>query len=71
MSNKTKDALLHIGGTICRENARSMDSVVGGILQLIAAGEADHLVTKAVSMSKPIDLTGIAPNALPTEEAGG
>lgn len=71
MSNKTKDAILYIGGTVCRENARSMDSVMGSILQLIAAGEAESLIAKAISMSKPIDLTGIAPDALPTEEAGG
>lgn len=45
-----------IVGEICRERARTMDDIVGGLLQLIAKGEAQEILEKLVAGSKAVKM---------------
>ena len=66
MSDKTKKALFVLGAR-CHEESRTMDALLGGIVQLIADGDAEDLLAKAVAASPEVQL----PNdsiELPTED---
>lgn len=70
MSQKTKDALMVLG-TMCRENQRTMDAMLGGVVQLIAQGQGQDLVAKAVASSKPVDVSNVPADQWPLEENVG
>jgi hypothetical protein len=55
VSKKTIDAFPGIG-LLCRENERTVDDVVGAILQAIAKGDHPDLVAAAVACTKPVQL---------------
>lgn len=55
VSKKTMDSV-DIVGQICVERRRSVDDIVGQVLQLIAKGELSEVVNKAVEDSPEIDL---------------
>jgi hypothetical protein len=70
MSNETKKALLEIG-KMCVTEKRTMDSILGGMIQLMAQGKLSQpllqLIAQTPSVEIPVGVT------LPTEEllAGG
>jgi hypothetical protein len=66
ISKKTKEALFALGVT-CRENTRTMDDVLGGIVQLIAKGELDEALATVIENSPAVKLPeGFAD--MPTKE---
>lgn len=55
VDKKTMDAL-DIVGEMCIENQRTMDDIVGGIVQLIAKGELKETVDQLIKKTPPVDL---------------
>ena len=53
-------------GDFCVENSRSIDSVLGGVLQLIADGKLDAQLQEIVAKTIPVAVQN--PSELPTEE---
>lgn len=66
MSEKTKKAL-YVMGDRCREHSRTMDSLLGQVVQLVAAGEAEDLIQKAIKNTQPVAMPEEL-EALPTED---
>jgi hypothetical protein len=65
-SAKTMKAF-DVVGEICREQGRTIDDIVGYLVQIIAQGKAKELVAEAVKASKPVVLPkGL--QTLPTKE---
>jgi hypothetical protein len=58
----------HTIGQICRSELRSMDSIVGEIVHMIAKGELDEAVKAAVERTKPIQLPEGLGDNLPLED---
>ena len=65
--NSTTLKNLHALGETCRETSRSMDSLLGGIVQLIADGSLADEVAYVVSKTPPVSIPDEAPE-LPTDE---
>lgn len=66
MSEKTREALYEVGA-LCRSKQRTMDSILGGVVQLIASGEMQDQIQKIVDDTSEVVLDKSAPE-LPTEE---
>lgn len=65
-SKETLNALYGIG-EVCREKQRSMDALVGGLLQLIANGQAPDLLQKVIDSTQPVEIPDDAVE-MPTED---
>jgi Cu/Ag efflux protein CusF len=63
---KTYKNVLKLGDK-CVENHRSIDSVLGGVLQLIADGKLDVHLNEIIAKTLPVVI--LNPTALPTEES--
>lgn len=57
VSEKTIKAF-DVVGELCREQGRTVDDVVGALLQLIAKGELKDTVAKLIAASHPVKLPG-------------
>ena len=53
MSNDTRKALLALGG-VCRKEGRTMDDLVGGLIELAAAGKLENTMQQLIAKSKPV-----------------
>ena len=53
MTNDTRKALLEVGN-LCRVHGRTMDDLLGGVVQSIAAGNHPELISQLVAKSKPV-----------------
>lgn len=65
VTNKTHKNLLKLGD-FCVQNHRTVDAVMGGILQLIAQGKLDQQLAEIVQNTVPVTINGVA---FPTAEA--
>lgn len=65
MSNKTKEASYKVGA-ICKDKQRTMDDVLGGVVQLIADGKLDDVLQQLVDNSKPVVIPATV--ELPTQD---
>lgn len=66
VSKKTMDAVDLIG-TICIDKSRTMDDVVGTIVQLIAKGELPEVMAKVIKVTPKVELPSHM-EALPTKD---
>jgi hypothetical protein len=58
---------LYALGEVCREKSRSMDSLLGGIVQLIAEGKLEDVLMQVVKATPHVSIPEEA-IALPTDE---
>lgn len=55
MSNDTRKALLKIGGR-CRTEQRTMDDLIGGLIEMAAEGKLEDQLVQLIAKSKPADI---------------
>ncbi|QIN95267.1 ParBc [Stenotrophomonas phage vB_SmaS_DLP_3] len=53
MTNDTRKALLKVGD-LCKSSERTMDDILGGVVQSIADGNHPELIAQLVAKSKPV-----------------
>jgi hypothetical protein len=65
MSNETKKAVLEVG-KLCVTEKRSMDAILGGVVQMVAQGKLSPQVLQLIAQTPPVEIpSGVN---LPTEE---